>query len=193
MNEILEQEKTTIEMEHEELNLLIQKGLKFHVTVKARKRVKGLRGFFGKKEISEETMTFEMQEPTLSVLDRISNISLDMVIDADKLKEGGEEIITKANESVRDNSRKLALLVAVAVLGEDYHITEITKSGKVKRRNDDRELSRLADLFFHAVKPSQLAGLALAVTSISNLGDFISSMRLLSGARTTRPIRDRIE
>jgi hypothetical protein len=192
-NEILEQEKTAIEMEREELNLLIQKGLKFDVTINARKRVKGIRGFFGKKEITEETMSFEIHEPTLSVLDRISDVALDMVINADELKEGGEEIITKAKELVKGNSKKLARLVAISVLGEDYHITEITKSGKVKRRNDDRELERLADLFFHTVKPSKLAGLASAVTNISNLGDFIASMRLLSGTRTTQPRKNRIE
>jgi hypothetical protein len=167
--------------------------LKFDVTIKARKRVQGIKGLFGKKEISEETMTFELHEPTLSVLDRISDVSLDMVINTEELKEGGEEIITKAKELVKDNSKKLALLVAIAVLGEDYHITEITKSGKVKRKNDDKELERLADLFFHTVKPSKLAGLASAVTNISNLGDFIASMRLLSGTRTTQPRKNRIE
>jgi hypothetical protein len=193
MEEILEQEKTAIEMEREELNLLIQRGLKFDVTIKARKRVKGIKGFFGKKEISEETMTFELHEPTLSVLDRISDIALDMVINADELKEGGEETITKAKELAKENSKKLARLVAISVLGEDYHVTEITKSGKIKRRNDDRELDRLADLFFHTVKPSKLAGLASAITNISNLGDFIASMRLLSGTRTTQPRKNRIE
>jgi hypothetical protein len=193
MNEILEQEKTAIEMEREELNLLIQKGLNFDVTIKSRKRVKGIKGFFGKKEICEETMTFELHEPTLSVLDRISDVALDMAINTDELKEGGEEIVAKAKELVKGNSQKLARLVAIAVLGEDYHITEVMKSGKVKRHNDDRELERLADLFFHAVKPSKLAGLALAVTNISNLGDFIASMRLLSGARTTQARKNRIE
>jgi hypothetical protein len=192
MNEILEQE-TAIEMEREELNLLIQRGLKFDVTINAKKRVKGIRGFFGKKEITEETQTFEIHEPTLSVLDRISDVALDMVINSDELKDGGEELITKAKELVKDNSEKLARLVAIAVLGEDYHITEITKSGKVKRRNDDKELDRLTSLFYHTVKPSKLVGLSSAVTNISNLGDFIASMRLLSGTRTTQPRKNRIE
>jgi hypothetical protein len=193
MEEILEQRKTTLEMEREELNLLIQRGLKFNVTLKSRKRVKEIKGFFGKKEISEEIMTFEMHEPTLSVLDRISDVALDMVINTDELKECGEEIISKAEELVKGNSKKLALVVAIAVLGEDYYITEITQSGKIKRRNNDKELERLADLFFHTVKPSKLAGLASAVTNISNLGDFIASMRLLSGTRTTQPRKNRIE
>jgi hypothetical protein len=193
MEEILEQEKTAVEMEREELNLLIQRGLKFDVTMKVRKQVKGIRGFFGRKKISEETMTFEMHQPTLSVLDRISDLALDMVINSDELKEGSEETITKAKELVKDNSPKLARLVAIFVLGEDYHVTEITKSGKVKRYNDDKELDRLTDLFFHTVTPSKLAGLSIAITDMSNLMDFIASMRLLSGTRTTQPRKDHIE
>jgi hypothetical protein len=192
-NEILEQEKAAREMEREELNLLVQRGISFNISQKVRHRAKGLSGFFGKKEAAEETMTFEMHEPTLSVLDRISDVALDMAINDDELKESGEEIITKAKGLVKGNSQKLARMVAISVLGEDYHITEISKSGKVKRRNDDRELDRLTDLFFHAVTPSKLAGLALSITSISNIGDFIASMRLLSGARTTQPRKDRIE
>jgi hypothetical protein len=193
MEEAFDPEKTAIEMERNELNLLIQKGLKFSVAIKVRRRVKGVKGFFGKKEVAEETMTFEIQEPTLSVLDRISDAAFDMAINVDELKDGGEEVIAKAKRLVRGNSKKMALLVAIAVLGEDYHITEIAKSGKVKRRNDDRELERLTDLFFHAIKPSQLVVVASTVTNISNLGDFIASMRLLSGTITTQPRKDRIE
>jgi hypothetical protein len=193
MDDNLEQEKTELEMEREELNLLVQRGLKFDVTIKARKRVSGVKGFFGKKETAEETQTFEIHEPTLSILDRISDVALDMVINSDELKDGGEEVITKAKELVKDNSERLARLVAIAVLGEEYHITEITKSGKITRRNNDKELDRLADLFFHTLKPSALVGLASVVTNISNLGDFIASMRLLSGTRTTQPRKNRIE
>jgi hypothetical protein len=190
--EILEQEKTG-EMEREELNLLVQRGIQFDISQKVRKRAKGWRGVFGKKEVLEETTTFELHEPTLSVLDRISDISLDMVINIDELKKDGNEAIAKTKELVKENSQKMARLVAIAVLGEDYHITEISKSGKAKRRNDDRELNRLTDLFFHTVKPSKLAVLVLSITNISNIGDFIASMRLLSGARTTQPRKDRIE
>ncbi|KAA6303127.1 MAG: hypothetical protein EZS26_000730 [Candidatus Ordinivivax streblomastigis] len=191
MNENLEQEK--IRMEREELNLLVQGGFQFDVSIKVRQRGKGIRGFFGKRQITEETQTFEIHEPTLSVLDRISFIALDMVINSEELNEGSEEVITKAKELVKDNSERLARLIAIAVLGEDYHITEISKSGKIKRHNDDKELNRLTDLFFHTIKPSKLVGLASAITNISNLGDFIGSMRLLSGTRTTQPRKNRIE
>jgi len=193
MDEIIGQEKTSTEMERNELNLLVQRGVKFDISMKVKKRVKGLRGFFGKKEITEETATFEIHEPTLSVLDRISDVTLDMVINDDELQDGSQEVITRAREIVKGNSEKLARVVAIATLGEDYHITEISKSGKIKRQNDEKELNRLTDLFFHSIKPSKLAVLASTVTNISNLGDFIASMRLLSGARTTQPRKESIE
>jgi hypothetical protein len=192
-NEVLEQQKTDLEIERAELDLLIQRGFKFNVSVKVRKRAKGLKGFFCKKKTAEETKTFEIHEPTLSVLDRISDMALDMVINEDEFREDRQEVITKAREKIRDNAWKLASAVAIAVLGENYYTTEISKSGKLKRRNNDKELDHLTDLFFHAIKPSQLALIASTITSISNLGDFIASMRLLSGTRTTQPRKDRIE
>jgi len=193
MDEIIEQEKTTTEMERNELNLLVQRGVKFDISMKVKKRVKGLRGFFGKKEITEETAIFEIHEPTLSVLDRISDVTLDMVIDDDELRDGSQEVIMRARKIVKGNSEKLARVVAIATLGEDYHITEISDSGKIKRRSDEKELNRLTDLFFHSIKPSKLAVIASTVTNISNLADFIASMRLLSGARTTQPRKESIE
>ncbi len=70
-----------LELERRELNLLIKNGVKFHVTTKLRRRKKGLRGFFSRPEAIEETHTFEIHEPTLSTLDRVSELSLAMEID----------------------------------------------------------------------------------------------------------------
>jgi hypothetical protein len=189
----LEQEKTVDAIEREELNLLIQRGATFDVTIKVRKRTKGLRGFFGKKALAEETITFEIHEPTLSVLDRISDVAIDMVINNDEWRDIGQEVIAKARKTVKENAKKMARVVAIAVLGEDYHITETSKSGKIKQRNNERELNRLTNLFFHSVQPSKLAVITSTVTSLSNLGDFIASMRFLSGARTTQPRKESIE
>ncbi|MDR1416317.1 MAG: hypothetical protein LBJ57_02705 [Prevotellaceae bacterium] len=193
MNEILEQEKSAAEMERNELNLLMQRGMAFGVTVKVRRRAGGIRGFLGKTEAAEELMNFEIQQPTLSTLDRISDVSLAMVVNSDELTANSDEVVAKARGLVKDNARRLARVVAIAALGEGYYITEVAKSGKITRRANDKELDRLTDLFFHAVKPSQLVGLASAITSISNLADFIASMRLLSGARTTETRKNRVE
>jgi len=188
-----ENKKTLLEIEREELNLLVQRGVKFDISMKVKKRVKGLPGFLGKKEITEKTETFEIHEPTLSVLDRISDVALDMVINDDELCDGSQEFITRARKIVKGNSEKLARVIAIAVLGEDYHINEISKSGKIKRLINEEELNRLTDLFFHSIKPSKLSALASTVTNISNFADFLVSMRLLSGARMTQQRKESIE
>lgn len=182
-----------LEREHEELNLLIQRGVKFDVTTKIRRRKKGLRGFFSRPETVNETHTFEIHEPTLSVLDRISALSLAIDIDEATIKAEGEAALTEARQVTKENIMRMARVVAVAVLGEDYHVTEVNRFGKVKKYNDDKELDRLTALFFHSVKPSVLVGLVAMITGMSNLGDFINSMRLLSGARTATPRKERIE
>lgn len=182
-----------LEREREELNLLVQRGVKFDVTTKIRRRKKGLRGFFSRPETVNETHTFEIHEPTLSVLDRISALSLAIDIDEATIKAEGEAAITEARQVTKENIMRMARVVAIAVLGEDYHVIEVNRFGKVKKYNDDKELDRLTALFFHSVKPSVLVGLVAMITGMSNLGDFINSMRLLSGARTATPRKERIE
>ena len=186
-----EVEKDNIELEREQLNLLIKRGVKFEVVTKIRKRKKGFKSFFQKPEISEETTSYEIQEPTLSVLDRLCDVWLDMAIDEEALREGA--VIVEAKQITKKNTEKMARIIAISVLGEDYHITEVSRTGKIRKYTDDKELNRLTKVFFHSIKPSKLARLATTITNVSNLADFIASMRLMSGARTTKPITDRIE
>lgn len=185
-------DKDPVDLEREELNLLIQRGVKFQVTRKVAKRRKGFKGFFMKAETVEETSVYEIHEPTLAVLDRISDIGLDMALDEGVLQEG-KAVIPEARRLAKQNAARMARIIAIAVLGEDYHITEIDRFGRIKRYNDDKELDRITDVFFHSIKPSKLAALSATVTSMSNLGDFLASMRLMSGARTTQPGKERIE
>jgi hypothetical protein len=189
-------EKTSMEMEQSELNLLIGQGIKFSIAIKAVKRKKSFR-IFGrsKPEIEEKTLTFEIHEPTLDTLDRISEISLKMAVSEEELK--GNDFLGRAKRLAKENARNLARIIAVAVLGEDYYETEITHisatSVKIKRHKQDERLNSLSDLFFHTVTPSKLAELATVITSVSNLADFLASMRLLSDARTAIPRKESIE
>jgi hypothetical protein len=191
MSENLNTDKTAFEKERQELNLLVKRGVKFDVTSKIRKKDKGLNRIFRKSKIVEETVFYMIKEPTLSVLDRMSDIWLDMDVNEELMKD--ESVLIEAKRIVKENTRRMARIVAIAVLGEDYHITEVSKSGKIKRLNDDKELNRLTDIFFHSIKPSKLVTLSTAIINMSNLGDFLASMRLMSGARTTQPRKDRIE
>jgi hypothetical protein len=185
------EERTELEMERAELNLLVQNGIKFKVTAKIKERKPGIKGFFGKKVIVEKTFEYEIKEPTLDTLDRISELSLKMVINENELKD--DDVFRKTKRLAKENAGHLARIVAIAVMGEDYYTAEITSTGKIKRSKNEEKLNSLADMFFHTVKPSQLAELSNIIMSISNLGDFLVSMRLLSDARTTQPIRESIE
>jgi hypothetical protein len=182
-----------LEAEREELNLLIKRGVKFNVTTKTRRREKGLRGFFSRPEVVEETHNFEIHEPTLSTLDRLSEYSLAMAIDEEAIKSEGRTVIGQAKQLAKDNAERMARAIAIAVLGEDYYVTEVNRFGRVNHYNNDKELDRLTALFFHSLKPSKLVSLSAIVTNVSNLGDFTTSMRYLSGARTALPRKERIE
>lgn len=181
------EEKNLIELEREELQKLIRQGFKFHVEYKHRVRVPGLRGYFQRKRVVVRKETFEIQEPTLSTLDRLSEVWLGLIIDEEQLQGAGGQTLAAAKQIVAENTDNMARIVAIAVLGEDYFAKEVTNSGRIHLFEDKKELKRLTLLFKHTIKPSKLTQLAGLITSVSNLADFIGSMRLLSGARTTLP------
>lgn len=193
MNEDNIREKTDFELEREELNLLVKQGIKFGVTYKVRRRKKGVKGFFQRPEVVTVKEDFEIQEPTLSVLDRLSAIWVEMEVNEDRLTAGGTETLAEAKRIAKDNAARMARIIAIAVLGEDYHVTEVGTGGRIRKYNDDKELDRLTALFFHTIKPSKLVGLSEAITSVSNLGDFINSIRLMSATRTSDPMTSLIE
>ena len=69
---------------------------------------------------------------------------------------------------------------------EDYYdVTD--KGGYLVRKPNENRLARLTFLFLHTVTPSQLLTLAILITNVSNLGDFINSIRLMSATRTSDP------
>ena len=186
-------EKDIAALEREELNLLIKNGVKFDIAYTIQKRKEGMRGYFQKREKLEVKESYEIQEPTLSVLDRLSSIWLDMNVDEDTLSAGGTATLVEAKQIVAQNCERMARIIAIAVLGEDYHVTEVNVKGCIRRYNDDKELDRLTELFYYTIKPSKLVNISNIVTRMSNLGDFIGSMRLMSGARTTKPRKESIE
>ena len=156
MNEDNIREKTDLELEREELNLLVKQGVRFSVTHKIRRRKKGVKGFFQRPEAVTVKEDFEIQEPTLSILDRLSAVWVEMGIDETRITAGGTETLAEAKRIAKDNAARMARIIAIAVLGEDYHVTEVSEGGRVKTYNDDKELDRLTALFFHTIKPSKL-------------------------------------
>ena len=176
--------------EQTELRKMIGEGVIFDVDITHYRRKPGFKGYFQKREKVTETKVYTIQEPTLATLDRLSLIWLRMEIDETKL--GDDDYLRTARALANKEAKQLAEIVATAVLGEDYYIA--TFDGTTYRRKEDRKaLHDLTRLFFHTLKPSELLTLAIIITNVSNLGDFINSMRLMSAARTSAPEATRIE
>ena len=173
-----------LEAEQNELRLMIQEGVTFDVTVTHHRRKPGFWGYFRKREKVTEKRVFKIEEPTLNTLDRLSALWLQMEIDETRLQEA--DYLNAAKKMANKEAKRLAEVVATAVLGEDYYTT-IDKGGYFKRTENKQELKRLTSLFLHTVKPSELFTLAVLITNVSNLGDFINSIRLMSATRTSDP------
>lgn len=179
-----------LEQEQNELRHMINQGLTFDVEVTYSRRRPGFFGFFRKREKVTEKRVFTIQEPTLATLDRLSALWLQMEIDETRL--GDADYLATARQMAGKEAKRLAEVVAVAVLGEDYYDTTEHRGAFSYKPNEDR-LRRLAATFFHTVKPSDLFTLAVLITNVSNLGDFISSIRLMSATRTSEPRASLIE
>lgn len=178
--------KDNIEIERQELDLLIQRGISFEVERVIYKRPKGLLGWLRKGIPEKQLLRYKVEEPTLSTLDRISAEAIELSIDESKMQSSGA--INEARKLTQQHSHRLARIVAIAVLGQDYvHITQ--EGPRARYRYDNKSLERLTNLFFHNVKPSKLVELVGIISTMSNLGDFCNSIRLMSANRTTMPIR----
>jgi hypothetical protein len=175
-----------IEAERSELNTLIDRGISFDVEHIVYKRQKGFFGYFKKIVQEIEKLNFTIHEPTLSTLDRISAEQIELIIDEKVMS--SEAGISEAKALTAKHCKRMARIIALAVLGQDYVIASSIGFG-IRFKYDDAKLNELTDLFFQNIKPSKLMQLTLVINTISNLGDFTNSIRLMSAARTTMPIR----
>lgn len=179
-------EKALLEQERRELNTIIGKGVSFEVKdVKFETKTH----FWGlvKKHIPHEvTRKFTIQEPTLSTLDRLSAEWVEFAIDDDALKSA--DGMNAARTLARTQAIRCARVIAIAVLGEERLIPKPCKAGTIWIE-DEKRLEELTDLFARKIKPSRLYQLYNIVNTMSNLGDFVNSIRLMSIERTTVPNR----
>ena len=122
--------------EQGELRQMINEGVTFDIEVTYRKRKPGLFGFFRKREQMKEKRVFRIAEPTLSTLDRLSMLWLEMTIDETKLNDA--DYLATAKQLANKEAEKLAKVVATAVLGEDYY--DVTDRGGyfVRKPNEKR-------------------------------------------------------
>lgn len=178
-------EKQKINAERNELNILIDKGVNIEVERTMRVLIGRKYGLLKRYETITEKLKFTIKEPTLSTLDRLSSEQIELIIDESKIKENG---LSEAKMLTNQQSHRMARIVAIAVLGQEYLIT-IQEGSRIRYEHDDKQLDELTDLFFINVKPSTLLQYTILINSMSNLGDFTNSIRLMSAVRTTMPIR----
>lgn len=171
-------------LERAELDTLTDKGTQF--TIRYNRRTGLLR-----RRVKPVVKTFTIHEPTAAVLDEISSLALDIELDETGLAAGGLETIAAARRAVNKNAMRQAEIIAWATLGETaYDIMD--GHGTIIRRVNRKRIKSLANLIYSTATPTQLSNLANIVTSQSNLGNFINSIRLLS-ARTTQPRTELVE
>ena len=171
-----------------ELNVLLEKGVSFDIDTVIYKRLPGIKGLYKKRVKITGNEKYTIQEPTLSTLDRISSEQLELAIDESVISK--ENALNEAKRLTSKHTKTMCRILALSVMGEDY--LKPYQHGAVTRyKKDDKQLKELEELFMRSIKPSKLLQLTLLVNTISNLGDFMNSIRLMSAARTTMP--DRIE
>lgn len=163
------------------LHTIIGNGLSFTIDYSVLVRQKGILGFFKKKVLEKRKEELVIKEPTLAVLDRVSEIIVGL--DLSSVDKKDSDFSIEGYKLANKHSRDIARAVAILVLGEEYYAV---KGG------NDKEIERLTEIVFRSMKPSQIAEVALYVNTASNLVDFVSSMRLMKMSVTTTPTR-RIE
>ena len=179
-------EDKKLNSETNELNILIDKGFNFDVERTIFVRQNGLLGYFKKRYPKTEKLNFTIKEPTLSILDLMSSEQIGLKIDESVMS--SESGVQEAKKMSGEYGQKLAKIIAIAVLGQDYIKTKKNGSG-FSYKYDNKRLDELTELFFINIKPSKLLQLTVLVNTMSNLADFTNSIRLMSAARTTMPIR----
>ena len=187
--EFTEITEKTLQQEKQESNLLNNKGFKFKVSYNEMVYKNRFYKLLNKGTVKEKTEEFEIKELCLGTKDRITDVVLQITLNEDDFKDGGFDIIEKARVLSRDNSKKMAFIVALAVVGESK---AVFNGERFVKYDDCKELIRLQNIFYHCLTPAELLKICSQVTSMENIADFLNSIRLMSRTKTTTPI-NRIE
>ncbi|WP_262246956.1 hypothetical protein [Parapedobacter soli] len=156
--------------EQRNIDSLIGKGMDFEV------ETRGLERWIRKKRV------FTITEPYTGTLDLLADEFIKMEIDTDALDANP---IQESNRIVHRSARRMARIVAITVLNGRCWVEVTPYRGFVNRPL----INRYTNYFLRRVKPSKLNQLALIIRQLMNAGDFINSIRWISGAmpRTTNP------
>ena len=173
------QQLSDMEAEKQELRLLINQGISFTIAYQEERivrvpRFKHMPWLFARKQrvLEEHSREFVIKEPTAYTLDRLSAEYIELAIDEPSIKADPRQ---EARKLYTQHSMRMARIVAIAILGNEWE--------------DAKKLEELTEFLHRWLKNSTLIDIVQAIDLTNNLADFINSMRLMSSARTTMPIR----
>lgn len=179
--------KDKLKQEQAELNSLINEGISFYVEDVQDVPIPWYKKLFAKPKTRVVKRTFRLNELTLSTQDRISNEALKIGFDMDDIiSQKDSKSINLAKDIMNKHGKTCARIVAIAVVNSSYLI----KSSNGIRIPNPKIIDEYTELFYRALKPSQLFDMFKIIEIMRNLGDFTHSIRLISEAtRTTAPVR----
>jgi hypothetical protein len=148
-----------LNLEREELDLMIDKGVEF--TVKKRSILQ----FIGSPE-----RKFIIRQPYLGTLDLLSREFLQIEFDEQKLQADG---LSESKKLASKASKVLANILAISVLSSSWKIWLF--------------LPLLSKYFLWRVTPSKMLELSLIINYMMNLEGFINSIRLNAVNKTASP------
>ncbi len=166
-----------LKQEQKESAILINKGFEIKLCYKVTKRK-----FLFWEETKTEIKNLTFKEPTLAVLDIVTDRFLRLEITEPQKNAEPAEVLRTANLTATNNAEKMAEIIAVFALGENVFDFD----GRKYHYNAKRVLN-LTKKIFHNIKPSLLISIVSQLTALSNLPNFLHSIRLTGANRTTTP------
>ncbi|MDQ6482220.1 hypothetical protein [Dyadobacter sp. LHD-138] len=146
------------EAEKIELDTLLDRGIEFTIETKS---------IFGKKK----TKKFLIQQPYLGTLDHLSEQFIEMNFSEEAIK---EDWMQEGKRMIAADAKRCARIAAIAVLNSKWKIKFLT--------------GIYANYFLWRMTPKKLMQLTTIIFQISNIADFINSIRYLAiQTRTTSP------
>lgn len=162
--------------EQANIDALIGRGMEFEV------ETKGIEKLFRKHRV------FTITEPYTGTLDLLTDEFIKMEIDTEALE---NRPIEESNRILQRSARRMARVVAIIVLNGGCWIEFTPYRGIINYPL----INKYTNYFMRRLKPSKLKQLALIIRQLMNAGDFINSIRWVSGAmpRTTNPKANLVE
>lgn len=167
-----------IKAEQKELNLLINEGISFTFLYKEK------RFPFGK--VKEAKKSFTIHQPTLAVIDLLSSEGIKMVVDEDLF---ATDPFPQAKKVIAASVDPICRYIAIAILGRDAEIPTNRLSKYPSYKKNEKEIKRISTIIKRSLTPAQSREIVSAIVQISNMGDFLHSIRLIGESRSTTPSR----